>query len=72
MLPQSKLQMECNAAIKKIEATVCRMAGETHDKHFHIVASLLPMKTIADVQELEQRLETPDFVQTMVRNLSVR
>ncbi|TMW52082.1 hypothetical protein DOY81_002862 [Sarcophaga bullata] len=65
-LEKIEASMECNVAIRKIEATVCRMAGETHDKNFQKIASLLPMKTIAEVQNLEQRLETPDFIQTMI------
>lgn len=69
MNPQSQLQMQYNVAIKKIEDTVCRLAGDTPEKNLYEVASILPMKTVEEVQEIEQRLEIEnDFVLAMARN----
>lgn len=68
MLAQSKLLMECKVTSKRIEKSVCRMTGEIFDNKIDEVASTLPLSTLAAVEELEQKLEKPDFAQAMVIN----
>ena len=39
------------------------MTGEKQDKHLDEVASMLPLKTIEAVGEIEEKLESPKFCQ---------
>ena len=58
--------MECMVAIKKVKNSVCRMSGEKQDKHLDEVASMLPLKSIEAVRDIEQKLKSPEFCQAMV------
>ncbi|KAM7354547.1 uncharacterized protein ACRADG_006184 isoform 1-T1 [Cochliomyia hominivorax] len=64
---QSKLLMESKVAIKKVESSVCRITGETMDKTLNVVASLLSLKTIDELNNLEKKLESPEFCQAMIK-----
>ncbi|XP_046807727.1 uncharacterized protein LOC124420069, partial [Lucilia cuprina] len=65
-LAQSKVLMECKVAIKNVESSVCRMTGEKQDKLLDEVASMLPLKSVEAVGEVEQKIESPEFCQAMI------
>ncbi|XP_036327208.1 uncharacterized protein LOC118739809 [Rhagoletis pomonella] len=67
-LALAKGMRECKVALKKIQYDVCRMTGEVANSKMDEVASMIPLHTTTAVLEVEQRLQSPDFVQTMVTN----
>ncbi|XP_017478208.1 PREDICTED: uncharacterized protein LOC108367993 isoform X6 [Rhagoletis zephyria] len=55
--------------LKKIDYQVFRITEEVADSKMNEVASMIPLHTTTAVLEVEQRLQSPDFVQTMTMYL---
>ncbi|XP_050324474.1 uncharacterized protein LOC126755788 [Bactrocera neohumeralis] len=66
VLAQNKSIRECKVLLKRVEQSVCRMTGEVTDKELDDVASTFPMESQATVAEVEDRLQSQDYAQTMV------
>ncbi|XP_036347277.1 uncharacterized protein LOC118756629 isoform X2 [Rhagoletis pomonella] len=45
------------------------MTGEIQDKDMDEVASMLPLETLTAVREIEEKLQLPDFAQSMTAYL---
>ncbi|XP_065364455.1 uncharacterized protein LOC135957606 [Calliphora vicina] len=58
---QNKVLMECKVSIRKVEQSVCHMTGETVDHNLNEVESMLPLKTLEEVDSIEEKLQSPDF-----------
>ncbi|XP_039969591.1 uncharacterized protein LOC120781437 [Bactrocera tryoni] len=65
VLAQNKSIRECKVLLKRVEQSVCRMTGEVTDKELDDVASTFPMESQAIVAEVEDRLQSQDYAQTM-------
>lgn len=67
MMAQAKIMMECKVGLKRVQESLCRMTGETTDKGLDAIASMLPLRTIIAVQEIEEKLDSDDYAQAMVK-----
>lgn len=71
-MAQNKILMECKVSIRKVEQSVCRMTGETVDNMLNEVASMLPLKTLKEVDSIEEKLQTPDFTMAVVSKTNLK
>ncbi|XP_065365281.1 uncharacterized protein LOC135958308 [Calliphora vicina] len=71
-MAQRRIIMEAKVSIKNVEASVCSMTGGTTDTNLEQIAGMLPLNTVADVKEVEDKLKLPDFAIAMVTNLYLK
>ena len=68
MLAQAKSLFEAQISIKKIEGSVSRITGERLNEVVDAVAASFPLKSTAEVEEIERKLLNMEFAQAMVSN----
>ena len=68
MMAQAKSLFEAKVSIKNIEGSVNRMTGERPNEALDIVAASFPLKSTAEVDEIEAKLGKTEFAQAMVSN----
>ncbi|KAM7351000.1 uncharacterized protein ACRADG_003974 [Cochliomyia hominivorax] len=68
-MAQTQMLMECKVAIKRVKGSVGRMNGETKDHNFEKISGVLPLKTLQELNEVEQQLQTEEFCQLMISYL---
>ncbi|XP_037806688.1 uncharacterized protein LOC119600508 isoform X2 [Lucilia sericata] len=65
MMAQSRVLVQRQVAIKKVNKSVCPMTDEINEKTLNELDNMLPMATLEAVEELEEKLSNRKFAQTM-------
>ncbi|XP_017487812.1 PREDICTED: uncharacterized protein LOC108376141 [Rhagoletis zephyria] len=69
LMAQNKTLREVKVSSQNTEKLVCRMTGETCDKILNGIASVMPFSSTTAVIDMEQKLDTKEYAQSMTTYL---